>query len=406
MSRHLKPNEWIYLFELYQNEYHKFVYEFELITQRKWENKNIRYIFRKKMQSYFSSYDIGVIMSKSGKTSKKGKGSGRPKKHRDRKTIIKEIIKELPDDLLNRIVEDWIDKAKENPNEKSNELLKEIIKTSSHSLRDIQMLINISKSHLSRIKNGWIKKSKIINVQKSNTEKLIIDIYFNLKGIRGRGPISAILQKKYGICLSERQVGRILARNGLKSIIRVKNSAKAKEDKNINVNIPDLVKRDYDNLLHNEHILASDVTYIQSPKDIHNKNHVFLSVIISHATKSVISYKLSEYNDTLLAIDTIKDINMKNVIFHTDHASIYTSNTFMVHLINKGWIQSMSSVGNSLDNREVEHFFGVFKTEFLSQVNSRTLTFAELEMKIDEWINYYNNERIQKKLGWLSPNSL
>ena len=37
MSRHLKPNEWIYLFELYNNNYEKFIYEFKRITQRRWE---------------------------------------------------------------------------------------------------------------------------------------------------------------------------------------------------------------------------------------------------------------------------------------------------------------------------------------------------------------------------------
>lgn len=405
MSRHLKVKEWIYLFELYNDDFLKFMYEFKTITKRKWENKHVRKRFRKKMKNYYSSYDITCLMNKTGKALKKGK-SGRPKKIKNRDTIINEIRKELPDDLLNEIIKDWIDKSKQVPTEKSDELLKKIIKTTSHSLRDVEQMLCVSKSHLSRIKNGWTKKPKIMNVQKSNTEKLIIDIYFELKGIRGRGPISALLTKRYGIFLSERQVGRILSRNGLKSIIRVKNSAKAKEDKNINVDIPNLVQRDYNNSFHNEHILASDVTYIPAPIDINYQNHIFLSVIISHINKAVISYKLSIRNDTLLALDTIRNINMKNVIFHTDHGSIYTSNTFMTNLANKGWIQSMSAVGNSLDNREVEHFFGVFKTEFLSQVNSRTLTFAELEMKIDEWINYYNNERIQKKLGWLSPNSL
>ena len=403
MSRHLKPNEWIYLFELYNNNYEKFIYQFRLITQRKWENKDVRKSFRKKMWNYFNNHNIEVIMSKTGKTSTKKK-TGRPKNSKSRDTLIKEIIKELPDDLLKEIVKDWIDKTNKSDDERSNEILRKVIKTSSYSLRNLSKVIGLSKSHLGRIKSGWSSNLKEINVQKSYKEKLVIKIFFDLDGARGRGPIAAIARKKYGVEISASYAGKLLAKNGLKSTTRVRNSAKAKEDKNIKVNIPDLVKRDYDNILHQETIIASDVTYIESPMDVLNQKHIFLSIAILHSNKSILSFKLSRNNDAILAFDTIKNIEMKNVIFHTDHGAIYTSNLFMSELIRKEWLQSMSAVGNSLDNREPEHFFGVFKTEFLSKIDVKRLTFDELEQKILEWINYYNYERIQKKLGWFAPN--
>ncbi|MDE5599791.1 MAG: integrase core domain-containing protein [Ureaplasma sp.] len=403
MSRHLKPNEWIYLFELYNNNYEKFIYEFKRITQRRWEVYWVRKEFKDKMKNYLYNYDVEVIMSKTGKSTKKGK-SGRPKNSKSKDTIIKEIIRELPDDLLKEIVKDWIDKTNKSGDEKSNEILRKVIKTSSCSLRKLSEVIGLSKSHLWRIKSGWSSNPKEINVQKSYKEKLVIKIFFDLDGTRGKGPIAAIAKKKYGIEISASHAGKLLAKNGLKSTTRIRNSAKAKEDKNIKVNIPDLVKRDYDNILHQETIIASDVTYIESPMDVLNQKHIFLSIAILHSNKSIISFKLSRYNDALLAFDTIHNIWMENVIFHTDHGAIYTSNLFMTELIKKKWLQSMSAVGNSLDNREPEHFFGVFKTEFLSKINVKKLTFDELEQKIIEWINYYNYERIQKKLGWQAPN--
>ena len=62
----------------------------------------------------------------------------------------------------------------------------------------------------------------------------------------------------------------------------------------------------------------------------------------------------------------IKDIetNTKTMI-HTDHGLQYSSEHFRFMCQKKGWIQSMSRIDNSLDNRKVEHFFGILKTEFL-----------------------------------------
>ena len=79
------------------------------------------------MKNYLYNYDLQVIMSKTGKSTKKGK-SGRPKNSKSKDTIIKEIIKELPDDLLKEIVKDWIDKTNKSGDEKSNEILRKLSK--------------------------------------------------------------------------------------------------------------------------------------------------------------------------------------------------------------------------------------------------------------------------------------
>ncbi|SJZ48733.1 IS3 family transposase, partial [Mycoplasmopsis verecunda] len=67
-------------------------------------------------------------------------------------------------------------------------------------------------------------------------------------------------------------------------------------------------------------------------------------------------------------------------------------------------IVSMSRVGNSLDNREAEYFFSILKSECLKFVNFNNITFDELKSIIDTFIQFYNSERIQSNLGWLSPN--
>lgn len=58
--------------------------------------------------------------------------------------------------------------------------------------------------------------------------------------------------------------------------------------------------------------------------------------------------------------------------------------------------QSMSRKGNCLDNAVMENFFGTLKSEcfYLNQFSSLT----ELRKAIEDYIQYYNNERINLKL--------
>ena len=63
--------------------------------------------------------------------------------------------------------------------------------------------------------------------------------------------------------------------------------------------------------------------------------------------------------------------------------------------------QSMSRKGNCLDNAAMESFFGRMKTECF---HGKSFTgIDELEKVINDYVRYYNEERIQLKLKGLSP---
>ena len=55
----------------------------------------------------------------------------------------------------------------------------------------------------------------------------------------------------------------------------------------------------------------------------------------------------------------------------------------------------MSRVGNSLDNREIEYWFSLLKTELINTINLKETSYNDLSKFIDDYVNYYNNERIQ-----------
>ena len=87
-------------------------------------------------------------------------------------------------------------------------------------------------------------------------------------------------------------------------------------------------------------------------------------------------------------------------MFHSERGSQYTSGRFS-RLLNKcKIIASMSSVGTCPDN-VVERFFGSLKNEWL--LNVVYITLGTIKMDVEEYIRYYNHERLHKTLGNFTP---
>jgi putative transposase len=80
----------------------------------------------------------------------------------------------------------------------------------------------------------------------------------------------------------------------------------------------------------------------------------------------------------------------------------YTAIRFTQHLVDAGARPSMGSVGDSYDNALAENFPSNLKVERSYRTSYRTREEAELDLV--RWIDgWYNPRRIQRELGWLSP---
>ncbi len=90
----------------------------------------------------------------------------------------------------------------------------------------------------------------------------------------------------------------------------------------------------------------------------------------------------------------------KDCILHTDQGSQYTSRSYSKRLKDNGIIQSMSRRGNCWDNATIESFFSHFKSELIYLID--TTDPKEMISLINDYIYFYNNERIQLKNG-MSP---
>ena len=63
----------------------------------------------------------------------------------------------------------------------------------------------------------------------------------------------------------------------------------------------------------------------------------------------------------------------------------------------------MSRKGNSLDNGMMENFFGILKTEMFYDQEDNYESLDDLITAIDDYMYYYNYDRIKIKLKGLSP---
>ena len=85
----------------------------------------------------------------------------------------------------------------------------------------------------------------------------------------------------------------------------------------------------------------------------------------------------------------------------SDRGFQYTSKSFKLKLDAINAKQSMSRVAHCIDNRPMEGFWGILKREmyYCQHFNDR----STLITAITDYINYYNNQRLQRKLNVMTP---
>ena len=151
-------------------------------------------------------------------------------------------------------------------------------------------------------------------------------------------------------------------------------------------------------------VLLTDITYI-----FYDAGVCYLSTILDACTREILAYALSEDLDVAFVLNTVNRLVKQHgsvlddtTIVHSDQGCHYTSRAFIHALQENHFVQSMSRKGNCWDNAPQESFFGHMKDEIKYEI-AMMKTFAEVKAKIDDWIDYYNNDRYQWDLAKLSP---
>ena len=161
----------------------------------------------------------------------------------------------------------------------------------------------------------------------------------------------------------------------------------------------------YDNLLNREfqanrpnHKWATDISYIHTGQGV-----LYLSIIRDLYDNSIVAYKTGTSQSVNLVLDTIRLAMQKEkkvaaeLQLHSDQGSQYTSQAYFDLTKEYGITPSMSRRGNCYDNAMAENFFSILKTECIYR--HQAATFKEAKTLIDNYIYFYNNQRIQLKTG-------
>ena len=144
---------------------------------------------------------------------------------------------------------------------------------------------------------------------------------------------------------------------------------------------------------------VTDISYIQTKEGV-----LYLSMIRDLYDNSIVAYKTAAQQTVNLVLDTIRLAMKKEkkrvaaeLQLHSDQGFQYTSQAYFKLTQSYGITPSMSRRGNPYDNAMAENFFSILKTECIYRHKPRTL--SEAQHMIDDYIYFYNNERIQTKTG-------
>ncbi len=144
--------------------------------------------------------------------------------------------------------------------------------------------------------------------------------------------------------------------------------------------------------------LVTDITYLPT-----NEGWVYMAAVMDLWNREIVSYRIRRHMSLELVRDVVSQLGpCEGTLIHSDMGWTYTHPTYIRHLKELGFRQSMSRKGNCWDNACMENFFGLMKSETIRQ-SKELLSVDGMIKLIDDYIHWYNNRRIQKKLGYLSP---
>lgn len=206
--------------------------------------------------------------------------------------------------------------------------------------------------------------------------------------------------ERQGWKVNHKKVLRLMQEMGIRSIIRRKGRSSPQGDGLTPRVAENLLQRDFTAELPNQKWVTDITQYGVGDQ------WLYLSAIKDLCTKEIVAYQMSLRNDTVYVLETFKQAfaqqkDVTGLIVHSDQGCQYTSHAYHDMLPQVGAQISMSRRGNCYDNAAMESFFSHLKAEALYPYDIRDL--AEAQRRIEEFIRFYNEERIQLKLNKLTP---
>jgi putative transposase len=150
-----------------------------------------------------------------------------------------------------------------------------------------------------------------------------------------------------------------------------------------------------------DQLWVGDITYVP----LRGGTFCYLAMLMDRHSRDIVGWSLDESMTDQLTLTALRmAIHARqpasNLVHHTDRGGQYASARYRAVLRRAGMGQSMNRPDNCYDNAFMESCFGTLKTE-LEMTDYQD--YREARREIDEYIDYYRNDRKHSSLGYLTP---
>lgn len=262
-----------------------------------------------------------------------------------------------------------------------------------HTISELCKLFGVSRSgYYAYVKRKATDRDKPV-------KDLINAVYTKYDSKYGYRQIQLFLLQDYGVWINHKKVLRLMQDMKLRS--RIRRRYRGHYASSIGGRIVENV------LQRNFHADAPNQKWVTDVTQYRVADSwLYLSAIKDLFNNEIVAYHLGTRNDNQLVLRTFekafeKTKDVTGLIVHSDQGFQYTSHAYHDMLPKVGAQISMSRRGNCYDNASIESFFSHLKTEGLYPYDIRSLD--EAQSRIEEYIQFYNHNRPQRKLKKLTP---
>jgi transposase InsO family protein len=225
-------------------------------------------------------------------------------------------------------------------------------------------------------------------------KQLILDAFDASKKTYGYRRIDLAIRRKGAVPINHKAVLRLMNALGIRSVARQRKLTTKMSQLETYHHYDNVLNRDFRATRTNQK-WVTDVTYLLT-----QQGWAYLSTIKDLFDSFIVAHAMSLSNSVALVTQTLRLAQDKEkvtdgLILHSDQGQQYTSHAYHVLTHQYNITPSMSRRANCWDNAPMENFFGHFKEEALRQF--KTPTFEEAKQIVDEYIHFFNYERIQLK---------
>ncbi|MCE0883478.1 IS3 family transposase [Pseudomonas putida] len=228
-------------------------------------------------------------------------------------------------------------------------------------------------------------------------KQMIQRVYHEEKGLYGYRRVAVVIRNG-GTLVNKKVVERLMVELDLRSLVRPK---KYRSYKGVVGTIaPNLLERNFLAQRPNQK-WVTDVTEFKVAQE-----KIYLSPVMDLYNAEIVAYEVASRPCLGLVTNMLDKAferlgNKPKLVLHSDQGWHYQHSQYRHKLAEQGLKQSMSRKGNCLDNAAMESFFGTLKSEFFYPKCFESA--EELKAGLDEYIHYYNHDRIKLKLNGMSP---